>query len=566
MIIRSDDRGLLLECTFDSPVDAVITVNGTVYHRYTVPGCINSIVAGAPALPQRGILFAVPPDCNARLIAVSAEDPLAFAGLPAPAPAIDGDSLTYRADPRLYQSRQRFPAALAEISGPAWAGDRKVAAVVLHPLQYDPEAKEVIAVKRIRLEIAFVPAAQKDAVPASRPGRKPNRHSEQVLSSVINAAAAKDWRCLPAALAAAKEKAASDTLPAKILINRDGWYAVGYNDLANGGINPSSIDPRTIKLFNRGEEAPVYFTGQGDGVFDPGDRFEFYGERARGDQTHFHPFTDANVYWLAWGGLPGGRMIEEDGAPAAPGAEIARRYAHTLHLEKDSLFVRLKRRESDQRDRWFWKRIDQNDSYAVALPLSDLDLSSGRPLRCRFKLDGYTVFGTDPRTGEVTCTGIHHAMLTLNGRSIVDTTWNEQRPCLIEVDVPSSFFTAGDNQVTFLQRILVNDIDSYLLDWIEVEYPRVYQAPEGYMEFTRPDTSLDRLYRFTVSGMPSQNIEIYKPGVSKITGGRIDVGPSGLDYSITFTDRTIGPARYIAVIDDSMHKLKPQAIVANRTS
>ena len=88
-------------------------------------------------------------------------------------------------------------------------------------------------------------------------------------------------------------------------INKEGIYRISYqvlNDaLATEGFSLSSIDPRNIQLFARGEEQFIFLGGETDGVFDPNDFIEFY---ARGNDGEFdddvyfdNPLNNANPYY-----------------------------------------------------------------------------------------------------------------------------------------------------------------------------------------------------------------------------------------------------------------------------
>ena len=553
-LIRSDESGLELVCEFGPPEAGTVAVAGARYRRYAIPGCFNAVTPGAPALPQRGIAFAVPPNRIPRLAAVAIEGKDLLPGTPLPAPRLDEASEAPAADPAIYRSRSPYPVARAVISAPAQVGRSKLATVVLHPLQYDPSRDACLRAERIRVRIDFLPAAGDRPL---APPRTAARRDQMLLPDLVNAASAREWQCLPE-FPFARVRRSSDTLPAKILVDADGWHSVGPAELAAAGIDHSQIDPRTFKLILAGREIPLRVTGQEDGVFDPGDRLEFLGRRARGEGTFFNAYSDAAVYWLAWGGLPGGRMIDQDGDPDAPGAEQALSSRHLLHLEQDNLFVRLKDRDSDQGDRWYWRRIDETQSFAVTLPLADIATGAGGTATLRAMLHGFTYLSGD---------GDHRAVATLNGRTVIDTVWDGQRPCLAQAQVPLSWFEPGENLLVLGHGATPYAIDSYLLNWVELEYPRAFRAPSGYMEFTRPDTSQDsRRYRFMVSQLPSPRVAVYKPGVSRIVGGRIDPGPQGTGYTVTFTDRSDGPAGYVAVIDDDLHKRKPRAVVANRAS
>ncbi|HTY08032.1 MAG TPA: C25 family cysteine peptidase, partial [Candidatus Edwardsbacteria bacterium] len=555
-LIRSDGSRLVLECGFERPAAVAQAVGGAMYQRYSIAGCANGIAPGAPALPQRGIAFAVPPNTVPVIVSASAAAETTIAGTPLPAPGIAGDSADYRPDRAIYGGKARYPLSIAQLAPTVWAGDRKLASVLLHPMRYDPASGSTTAAGRIRVEIEFRPAAGDRPLPADG-NRASSGPAAARLRGLANAGSAATWRCLPATAFRSKSAVSSDTMPYKILISRDGWYTVGYDDLERAGVPAALVDPRTIKLFFQGREVPVYFRGQQDGTFDPGDRFEFYGLRARGGNTFFNQFSDANVYWMTWGGLPGARLAEQDGSPVS--GDSARSYPALEHWEQDSVFYRLKSAASDQRDRWFWKRIDSPASFSLPLALADIDLTAGTSARFRIMLHGFTDPGGDPYD--------HRAIITLNGRTIADTSWTGQTPCLVNATVPLSAFVAGDNLLTLQHGDLPDvPIDSYFLNWIELDYPRSYQAPGGMLDFAKPDSLHDGAYRFAVSGFPTQNIDVFKLGASKITGGRVNVGASGLDYTVTFSDRSLGPAAYVAVIDDSLHKLRPQAIVANAPS
>ena len=99
----------------------------------------------------------------------------------------------------------------------------------------------------------------------------------------------------------------------KFSIARDGIYRVKLEQLINSGIPISTIDPRNLQLFAKGEEQAIYIQGESDGSFDLNDFIEFYAENNDGwydhnlfsDSAHvFNPyvsmFTDTSFYYLTW--------------------------------------------------------------------------------------------------------------------------------------------------------------------------------------------------------------------------------------------------------------------------
>ena len=64
----------------------------------------------------------------------------------------------------------------------------------------------------------------------------------------------------------------------KLYVINDGMVRISRSDFTNAGINTSSINPRTVKLYNKGIQIPVYFKGEEDGVFNDNDYLDFYGQ------------------------------------------------------------------------------------------------------------------------------------------------------------------------------------------------------------------------------------------------------------------------------------------------
>src|SRR5438045_3513610 len=72
----------------------------------------------------------------------------------------------------------------------------------------------------------------------------------------------------------------------KLYINEDGFNRINKNDFTQAGINTANIDPRTVKVYYKGNEIPIYFEGEQDGVFDDADYLDFYGTRNYGGLTN----------------------------------------------------------------------------------------------------------------------------------------------------------------------------------------------------------------------------------------------------------------------------------------
>ena len=71
----------------------------------------------------------------------------------------------------------------------------------------------------------------------------------------------------------------------KLFVVQDGIYRINKNDFTQAGVQ-ANFDPRTLKVFCRGSQIPVYFNGDSDGVFNDTDYFDFYGTRNYGGLTN----------------------------------------------------------------------------------------------------------------------------------------------------------------------------------------------------------------------------------------------------------------------------------------
>lgn len=558
-VLSSDRSGLEIELRFEPPDTAAVAIGGRRYNKLGVPGCRTTLEPGRPALPQKSFMVAVPPNHRAEVSLAPGEVRAWGPLLPAPAPGLNDGSTRSTSNDVDYKGLGDYPAKWMEVSPPQWLGRRKVATVTAYPARYHAGRQTLSWRQAMRISVRFVPAPDGD-LPLGKGFEGREKGAEASARGVLlNLEESGDWLCRPAPPRGKPASAASDTLPWKILTDRDGIHRVTYSDLAQAGINPAVNDPRTLRLYHRGREQAVYFNGQEDGIFDPGDWFEFWGHRAQGESTHHHFYADAEVFYLGLGGSLGARMVEEDGSPAGGGAQPAASFGDTVHLEEDQAFFRLKRRESDQSDRWFWRRIDQGDSLALDVELPGLDAGSASPVVLRIRVHGYTYIDDHPAPD-------HGVAATLNGQALSEQFFDGQAPHTYSDSLPAVQVQPGTNRLVIKHAPVPHSIDSYLLNWVQISYPRRYQAHSDGIVFRRPGSFGDTLAEFSVGGFSTHLIDVYKPGVSKITGARIEPGPSGLDYTLTFHDRTYGPARYAAVADDPIHKLKPKAILPNRVS
>ncbi|HMN05283.1 MAG TPA: C25 family cysteine peptidase [Flavobacteriales bacterium] len=95
---------------------------------------------------------------------------------------------------------------------------------------------------------------------------------------------------------------------------QDGLRRIDSTALANAGFPMGSVDPRTLQLYVRGQQVPIYVQGEADGVFNNGDFIEFYGAKndawldstlwddpAHMNNPYYSLYNDTIRYYLTWG-------------------------------------------------------------------------------------------------------------------------------------------------------------------------------------------------------------------------------------------------------------------------
>jgi hypothetical protein len=117
----------------------------------------------------------------------------------------------------------------------------------------------------------------------------------------------------------------------------DGMYRISYSSIVQAIPELTSIDPRNIQIFNKGQEQAIYIQGENDGTWDNADFIEFFGRKNTGwfdtslypnsiDQSnsHYSLFSDTAAYYITWNNsISNLRMVSETdvnftGLTAAP--------------------------------------------------------------------------------------------------------------------------------------------------------------------------------------------------------------------------------------------------------
>lgn len=315
----------------------------------------------------------------------------------------------------------------------------------------------------------------------------------------------------------------------KLYVNDDGIYRLNKADFAGAGVNAGNIDPRTVKVLHKGNQIPIYFQGEEDGVFDDNDFFDFYGKRNYGGPTphldayadtavytineYYNLYSDTNIYWVGWEGSNGERMEKSTYVSTInyPGNT----YMQDVHFEQD-LFYDLGETlnpNSDYRyfsteivvgEGWYWKKLTNNDRILSSTAFIN-DLSSS-PQICTVKVFIKPVSFSDSLFNE------HQVEIKINNVVVATVFSNGLRQIDTIVTFSSSALNNNaDNEVTLNYTPLqFNNFSPVVsVDFMILKYPRQFALRNNLLSMTLTDADSTSKV-INVSGFNSVNpINVY---------------------------------------------------------
>ena len=536
-LLRSDGQSIVLEVhTPDYELEEAV-VSGAACQRIHVPGTVQSGEAGHPQHPLRILLLGVPPDAELALEVTPLETvrvPGSFAICPAPeAVAEQGEGELVRyveretvPDPTVYGSDGFYPPQAARVTELGFLRSQRIARLEVSPFQVHPLSGELQQQRRLRVTLRFAGQAQ---ATASSLEREAEEFEAALRSVLVNYEAARAWRGSPAQAAALTAAWTPPDPGYKLMVEEDGLYELNRTTLAGAGLPVDTLDPRTLRLFNGGQEVATGVIGEEDGRFDEGDLVLFYG------QATDAIYTSNNVYWLTYGGAAGLRMADK---PSQPEGDTAASFAAPVHLEQNDIYISGLPMQEDA-NHWYdhppvqaagpnpgWRDYPFTMQHlATAASTATLQVSLA---------GNYS--------------GVHHLRLYVNGHQIHDDLWGGRTAYHAAVDFPQDHLAEGSNTI----RVeLANDtpgqyFDQVYVDWLRVLYQRTTVAAGDSLAFGGDQAGA---WQYGVSGFSSQDVAVYDvtdaAKVSTIMGAT--VSPESTSYRLRFGDSHDGDRRYLAL-------------------
>ncbi|MEO8664379.1 MAG: C25 family cysteine peptidase, partial [Ignavibacteria bacterium] len=275
----------------------------------------------------------------------------------------------------------------------------------------------------------------------------------------------------------------------KMYLADDGMYRINKVDFTNAGVNTAIVDPRTVKVYNKGVQIPVYFQGETDGVFDAADYLDFYGTRNYGGLTttydqnnvlsyttneYYNQYSDTNIYWLDWGGSFGLRYANSNYTSAVNYPALF--YNDRLHFERDYFYsqgevitssdLRFLSTEKFRGEGWYWTTLYDNQTLSDTFSIPYL---STAPQNASIKIFAYPVNRNTSIFNE------HTLQVSVNGTLVKTFVANDVNRIDSSVTFSSSLLSGtGVNTVSIKYVPAPGSSGSIYIDMFEVQYPNTF--------------------------------------------------------------------------------------------
>lgn len=385
----------------------------------------------------------------------------------------------------------------------------------------------------------------------------------------------------------------------RIEIEKEGIYYIHYetlySTLIKSGYTSSeadafllSISSNALLMKNRGEEIPIYVSGQGQ--FSYQDYIVFYGTGIAGTLnlehrvTNEYRYTKTNVYYLTTGDDQGRlRIKDRDGKPV--NGTPADMFLEKYHGEQDTRYWEGLP-DGEGRDHWFWDSKIYGGEGVRTFPPFDLKnmAVTNRTFLLRYSLQG--------RTDDFAVNPDHHVQIFLNDQLAGDESWdgiwedeeNKQLDLTHEVTQFNQSLLKPSGNVIKINSVGVpgtgkgmgascigeadstKPCDAFYLNYFDIEYYKKYIAENDELKFYSP--SVTGAIKYNISNISSGAAQVYDItdplNIYMITGAEYNSAKKVLSFSDDVPDYLKDKKTYIALTLSERNKNIPAVKLARQ--
>ncbi|NWG29499.1 MAG: type IX secretion system sortase PorU [Ignavibacteriaceae bacterium] len=564
-ILASNQNSIVIEYTPQFVDTSLRKINEQEFRNIALSfGYVDeSTEWGTPEIPERRLVIGVPSEFgNSIKVISSSYKEIKGKVLPIPRYEKENflDAAIYEVMPE-YFNYVDFP-ELASFGDYGIVRGLGVQDIRLFPVKFDVNSNTIKLYSKIVFQI--------DYGNAQISGRKVD--DELLKYSIINFDAAQYWVKSDNKLSKVTSSVLSNGQWVKFEAPTEGIYKIDRAKLESFGFNVSSIDPRTIKIYNNGGkqlsekvttsrpidliENAIIIVGEEDGSFDQSDYILFYGRGSKfrdydpSDKTikrFNHQFSDKNYFFITSGGANGKRIQTKSSLNTTEDYVQSSTVAF-VDYEVDKINLAKSGRQ------FFGDDFSQSVPTRTYMNKLDYRISS---LPVNYKIR-FVNGSSNNFTLAIAENSSNLYSATLPGYSTSYTVG-------VAYNINAAFNGPLPDDRSVLKFTLSSSSVSSVgyLDYFEMEYERELKPVENKIIFFSKDSSA--IVEYYLSGFPSSEIKVFdvtdysniylvnpKPGF-----------PSGGDFRFQVAENADSIRKYIAVGNDSYLIPSNPSIVEN---
>jgi hypothetical protein len=332
-IISSTNQSIRIRYTPDYSDSSVVMIDNQAYYKINFPGGILSQPQdfGMPAVMQKIITIGVP-SRNGNSIEIISSTMKQISGKLVPIPTLNkgGVSGSYQYTVSQNYYSYKMPSEVISFGDFGLMRSIPVQSIIISPIKFDPNLNTITLYTSITFQINY----SSNQTIASKPA------GDFLDGILINYNVARYWATTSSKSQRLYKGTFNSVLSSgtwyRFEAPQEGIYKITKSMLASYGIDPNTVDPRTIKIYNNGGkilpeditasrptdlvENAIMVVGQDDGHFDDNDYILFYAhgtdfwsyDSVSHSIIRYHnPYSNPNYYWITSGGAPGKRMVAQ---------------------------------------------------------------------------------------------------------------------------------------------------------------------------------------------------------------------------------------------------------------
>ncbi len=555
--ISQTESGLSLSF-FTNAAEFITESNGKLIFNYNLG--MEEDSPGKPMLPGRNLIIAIPPYSKLSFDILNKQEKILQKIDIKVSPEIsftDDSTILYNETnvSTKYLENDIYPTKQIEVLGYTWVRDFYCAIIRLNPYQYQWKSKSISMIDSAEIKITF-----DDVVPFLSDTEPLGEFDKDLKDVIINFESAQNFRSKN------KSRSIQDSTANwidyskthyKLGIVRDGIQRITVDNLISYGITPSLVNPKTIKIFRKGEQLPLFIKGEDDLSFDQADYIEFWCEKNYGSPNYknvvqtgqdylnyMDRYSDTTIVWLTFGGNDGRRIEIMQQSPSVT-ADTIKSHLSKKHFEQD---IRLWYYDAEdprtqlpfwQEHKVFtWLTIGNSGSQRINFIAKDFVLNT--PVTTTVRLisnAGNTTIDTHKHGSSLNST-IFQDSISFNYRETVNFTST----------FSSNQLLTGSNAYRVFGLPTSATFHRSLIDWVDIEYFRENNTQGDSLLIVIPDSvnSDFRNIRFTNLQVDDSLIILYKVSEKQ----KKILAYSYSNGELVFSDSVKGGDKYIIIKPD----------------